>query len=172
MTNCSSRFSDQFKADYPHVKQEWMQTLLRVKQWIVPNYALPPDADKIEILRVVVRETVSVELIHKLVEDIVEAAESLMSMSSISRMWCDVLIMCCCAQTKEMKLSCSQPSPHLSIPSRMTAFNRLTPSLAKSPHVDPIPFCRFKLNKSLLDSPEIYARQRMLQNVVHSMRVS
>jgi len=72
------RFSDQFKEDYPHVKQEWMQTLLRVKQWIVPNYALPPDAEKTDILRVVVRETVSVELVQKLVADIVESTESLM----------------------------------------------------------------------------------------------
>ncbi len=56
-----------------------MQTLLRVKQWIVPNYALPPDAQNQDILRVVVRETVSAELIHKLVQDIVEATESLMS---------------------------------------------------------------------------------------------
>jgi len=74
----SFRFSDQFKEDYPHVKQEWMQTLLRVRQWIVPNYALPPDAEKTDILRVVVRETVSVELIQKLVTDIVESTESLM----------------------------------------------------------------------------------------------
>jgi len=74
----SFRFSDQFQADYPHVKQEWMQTLLRTKQWIVPNYALPPNVEHIEILRVVVRETVSVELIEKLFLDIVEATESLM----------------------------------------------------------------------------------------------
>lgn len=59
-----------------------MQTLLRVKQWIVPNYALPPNAQDIEILRVVVRENVSVELIHKLIEDIVEATVSLMSTSN------------------------------------------------------------------------------------------
>jgi len=74
----SFRFCDKFKADYPHVKQEWMQTLLRVKQWIVPNYALPPDAQNQDILRVVVRETVSAELIHKLVQDIVDSTESLM----------------------------------------------------------------------------------------------
>jgi len=74
----SFRFSDQFQKDYPHVKQEWMQTLLRVKQWIVPNYALPPDAQDQEILRVVVRETVSSDLIRRLVEDIIEATESLM----------------------------------------------------------------------------------------------
>jgi len=74
----SFRFSDKFVKDYPHVKQEWIQTLLRVKQWIVPNYALPPNAEKQDILRVVVRESVSVELIHKLLEDLVEATESLM----------------------------------------------------------------------------------------------
>jgi len=82
----SFRFSDKFKADYPHVKQEWMQTLLRVKQWIVPNYALPPDAEKIDILRVVVRETVSVEYIRKLLEDIIESTESMMKSGSEAMM--------------------------------------------------------------------------------------
>ncbi|KAG8882654.1 hypothetical protein FRB99_004648 [Tulasnella sp. 403] len=72
------QFSDQFKAEYPHVKQEWMQTLLRARQWIVPNYALPPDAQDIDILRVVVRENVSAELIRRIMHDIIECTESLM----------------------------------------------------------------------------------------------
>ncbi|KAG8893817.1 hypothetical protein FRB99_001693 [Tulasnella sp. 403] len=72
------RFSEQFKAEYPYVKQEWMQTLLRARQWIVPNYALPPDAQDIEILRVVVRENVSAELIRRIMHDIIECTESLM----------------------------------------------------------------------------------------------
>jgi len=80
------RFSDQYQKDNPNVKQEWMQTLLRVKQWIVPNYALPPDAENQDILRVVVRETVSAELIYKLIQDIIECAENLAKRGSEANM--------------------------------------------------------------------------------------
>lgn len=31
------KFSDEFKKEYPHVKQRYIQTLLRSKSWIVPN---------------------------------------------------------------------------------------------------------------------------------------
>ena len=31
------RFSDGFKKDYPHIKQESVSTLLRVKQYIIPS---------------------------------------------------------------------------------------------------------------------------------------
>lgn len=50
------RFSDNFKQQYPEIEQRWIQTLLRAKGWIVPNYGAPPNLEKIEILRVVVRE--------------------------------------------------------------------------------------------------------------------
>jgi glutamate decarboxylase len=33
----SFRFTDEFKAKYPHVKQAWMQTQLRTIGWIVPK---------------------------------------------------------------------------------------------------------------------------------------
>lgn len=51
----SFRFTDEFKAQYPDIKQEWVQKLLRLNGWIVPNYALAPGLGKIDILRVVVR---------------------------------------------------------------------------------------------------------------------
>ncbi|KDQ06535.1 hypothetical protein BOTBODRAFT_39537 [Botryobasidium botryosum FD-172 SS1] len=76
------RFTDKFKEQYPHIKQEWMQTLLRCKQWIVPNYALPPNEEKIEILRVVVRESMSADVVERLICDILEATESLMKQNS------------------------------------------------------------------------------------------
>ena len=53
------RFSDDFQKKYPDVQQKWIQTLLRVKGWIVPNYELAPDLEKVEILRVVVRENMT-----------------------------------------------------------------------------------------------------------------
>jgi glutamate decarboxylase len=55
----SFRFTDQFQKDNPHLKQAAVSTLLRVKGWILPNYPLPPNEEKTEILRVVVRESFS-----------------------------------------------------------------------------------------------------------------
>lgn len=73
------RFSDAFKKDYSHVKQESVSTLLRAKQYIIPNYPLPPKEDKTEILRVVVRESMSLDLLDRLITDIIAVTEQLMN---------------------------------------------------------------------------------------------
>lgn len=67
----SFRFSEAFRTQYPDVDQKWIQTLLRSKGWIVPNYELAPDLSDINILRVVVRETASGVLMERLITDIV-----------------------------------------------------------------------------------------------------
>ncbi|KAH6900950.1 glutamate decarboxylase [Coprinopsis sp. MPI-PUGE-AT-0042] len=72
------RLSDKFKEEYPHVKQVWLSHLLRTKGWIVPNYNAPAGAEDIELLRVVVRETLSEDLVERLIVDILEITESLM----------------------------------------------------------------------------------------------
>ncbi|PBP28294.1 glutamate decarboxylase [Diplocarpon rosae] len=64
------RFSDEFKEEFPHIKQENISNLLRAKQYIIPNYPLPPNEDKVEILRVVVRESMSFDLLDRLIADI------------------------------------------------------------------------------------------------------
>ncbi|KAK4052803.1 glutamate decarboxylase gad1 [Microbotryomycetes sp. JL201] len=88
------KFSDEFKKEYPDVKQKSIQTLLRSRSWIVPNYELPPDVENVEILRVVVRESMSEEMgkffffqerirrnIERLMTDILEITEDLMQES-------------------------------------------------------------------------------------------
>ena len=70
--------SDRFKKDYSHVKQESISTLLRAKQYIIPNYPLPPKEEKTEILRVVVRESMSLDLLDRLITDIIAITEQLM----------------------------------------------------------------------------------------------
>ena len=70
--------SDTFRKDYSHVKQESISTLLRAKQYIVPNYPLPPKEEKTEILRVVVRESMSLDLLDRLITDIIAITEQLM----------------------------------------------------------------------------------------------
>ncbi|ESZ98453.1 glutamate decarboxylase [Sclerotinia borealis F-4128] len=72
------RFSDEFQQEFPHIKQETISNLLRAKQYIIPNYPLPPTEDKVEILRVVVRESMSFGLLHKLISDICATTQNLM----------------------------------------------------------------------------------------------
>lgn len=73
----SFRFSDAYREKYPDVKQSWVQTMLRAKGWIVPNYELAPNMEDVEILRVVVRENLSATMIDRLVADIVRACTQL-----------------------------------------------------------------------------------------------
>ncbi|RMZ86220.1 hypothetical protein DV737_g154, partial [Chaetothyriales sp. CBS 132003] len=77
------RFSDQFKKEYPHVRQEAVSKLLRMKQYIIPNCPLPPNEEKIEILRVVVRESMNLDLLDRLVCDTIEVAEWQMQMNAV-----------------------------------------------------------------------------------------
>lgn len=71
-------FSDAFKKDYSHVKQESISTLLRAKQYIIPNLPLPPKEKTTEILRIVVRESMSLNLLDRLITDIIAVTEQLM----------------------------------------------------------------------------------------------
>ncbi|ORY27321.1 pyridoxal phosphate-dependent transferase [Naematelia encephala] len=75
----SFKFTDDIKAQYPGVKQAWVQLQLRGIGWIVPNYPLPPNCEDTEILRVVVRESLSGDLGRKLIEDILQVTEDLLN---------------------------------------------------------------------------------------------
>ena len=55
----SFHLTDEFREHFPHVRQAAVSTLLRVKGWILPNYPLPPNEEKTEILRAVIRESFS-----------------------------------------------------------------------------------------------------------------
>ena len=76
------KLSDQFRTENPHVKQAAVSTLLRTRGWIVPNYTLPPTVDKVEILRIVVRESFTQELVDTVVADLIWAAETLAASES------------------------------------------------------------------------------------------
>ena len=68
------------------MQQKWVQTLLRAKGWIVPNYELSPDLQNIEILRVVVRESVTAVMVDRLVGDIVRDKLYLISVHWFSKL--------------------------------------------------------------------------------------
>ncbi|KAI0972081.1 glutamate decarboxylase [Xylaria arbuscula] len=74
----SFRLSDKFQEEYPSVKQESISLLMRARQWIIPNYALPPNENQTEILRVVVRESMSLDLLDRLISDLVSVTQTLM----------------------------------------------------------------------------------------------
>jgi glutamate decarboxylase len=71
------RFSDEFKKEFPHLKQDTVSNLLRAKQYIIPNYPLPPKEENTEILRVVVRESMSFDLLDRLITDICQTTQNL-----------------------------------------------------------------------------------------------
>lgn len=76
------RLSDEFRREFPHVEQESVSQMMRARQWIIPNYRLPRDENDTEILRVVVRENMSLDLLEKLVADICEVTEIMMEHDS------------------------------------------------------------------------------------------
>ncbi|KAF9879462.1 glutamate decarboxylase [Colletotrichum karsti] len=79
----SFRLTDDFKKTYPHIKQETISLMLRARGWIIPNYPLPPNEEKIEILRVVVRESMTFDLLERLLTDISTVTETLMENDEI-----------------------------------------------------------------------------------------
>ncbi|KAH7358486.1 glutamate decarboxylase [Plectosphaerella cucumerina] len=79
----SFRLNDEFKKKYAHIKQETISVLLRARGWIIPNYGLPPAEDKTEILRVVVRETMTFDLLERLLADICSVTETLIENDQI-----------------------------------------------------------------------------------------
>ncbi|KAI9763873.1 MAG: hypothetical protein M1840_009057 [Geoglossum simile] len=71
------RLSDDFKKQLPHTKQVTVSQLLRAKQYIIPNYPLPPNEQSTEILRIVVRESMSIDLLDRLISDIISVTQEL-----------------------------------------------------------------------------------------------
>lgn len=80
----SFRFSDSFQEEFAEIQQKWIQTLLRAKGWIVPNYELAPDLENVQILRVVVKENMTEALVDRLVADIIEVTQDLITHASSS----------------------------------------------------------------------------------------
>ncbi|EMG49513.1 GAD1 Glutamate decarboxylase [Candida maltosa Xu316] len=71
------RFSKELRNEYPELPQELFSSLLRKRGYIVPNYHLPPNEKDVEVLRVVVRNSLSLNLLEKLIEDATETVELL-----------------------------------------------------------------------------------------------
>ncbi|RCK64002.1 Glutamate decarboxylase [Candida viswanathii] len=71
------RFSKAIRDKYPELPQELFSSLMRKKGYIIPNYHLPPNENDTELLRVVVRNTLSLNLLERLIKDSTDVAELL-----------------------------------------------------------------------------------------------
>lgn len=71
------RWTDEFKKNNPRLQQRWLQVLLRAKGWIVPNYELPPTLQNVQILRAVVRDSMTESMVDQLVHDIIDITRQL-----------------------------------------------------------------------------------------------
>lgn len=85
----SFQFSEKFSKEYPEVPQSMIALLLRNRGFIVPNYPLPhtkePPKGNNEILRVVVRYNLTLQLLNKLMGDILEITEILIKSAKLVR---------------------------------------------------------------------------------------
>lgn len=67
------KLSQQFMDTYPEIPQAMISSLLRARGWIIPNYPLPKStdgSDKLEVLRVVFRTEMKLDLAQLLLFDI------------------------------------------------------------------------------------------------------
>lgn len=71
------RWTREFRQQHPHLQQKWIQTLLRTKGWIVPNYPLPEPLKDQEVLRIVCRNSLTEDMVATLVEDLLEITEDI-----------------------------------------------------------------------------------------------
>jgi len=63
--------------DHSHFNEFQISDLLRRYGWIVPAYTMPPDAEHVTVLRVVVREDFSRTLAERLVTDLTKVVREL-----------------------------------------------------------------------------------------------
>lgn len=64
------KLTDRFREKNPNVRQSAVSKLMRTRGWVVPNYVLPPTQELTEAMRIVVRESLSKEMLTKLITDL------------------------------------------------------------------------------------------------------
>ncbi|KAJ2161308.1 glutamate decarboxylase gad1 [Coemansia sp. RSA 552] len=78
------RFTDWFIETHPTANQDVISTLMRVRGWIIPNYTLAPDMERLRILRVVIKEATSEDFVDRLVRDVMWATQTMLDTQSQS----------------------------------------------------------------------------------------
>lgn len=54
-----------------------ISSLLKTKEWVVPAYTLPPNAEDMEVLRIVVKENFDRSMINSFIEDLIDVIDEL-----------------------------------------------------------------------------------------------
>ena len=54
-----------------------ISSLLKMKEWVVPAYTLPPNVENMEVLRIVVKENFDRGMINNFIEDLIDVIEEL-----------------------------------------------------------------------------------------------
>ncbi len=54
-----------------------ISSMLKTKEWVVPAYTLPPNAEDMEVLRIVIKENFDREMINNFVEDLIDVISEL-----------------------------------------------------------------------------------------------
>ncbi|EOR00804.1 hypothetical protein E3P92_01264 [Wallemia ichthyophaga] len=76
------RWTDKFREEHPYLEQKWVQILMKTKGWILPNYGMSENLTSVEIIRAVMREEMSEDMLDILVKDLIEVQEALTDDSS------------------------------------------------------------------------------------------
>ncbi len=110
----SFKFTDKFKEEFPEIPQAAVSALLRAKGFIIPNYPLPPSEQDTEILRVVCRMSLTLDLMDQLMTDIVHSIESLIKavLASRSIEHNDEQVKMLRASINALVLTDDKPQPH------------------------------------------------------------
>ncbi|KAI3402712.2 GAD1 [Candida oxycetoniae] len=95
------RFSEKFRNEYPEIPQELFSTLLRKSGFIIPNYKLPPSETNVEILRVVVRNSMGLSLLERLLAECSRTIDLLIKSANYVRNVLDVKDVHSAAENRE-----------------------------------------------------------------------
>lgn len=79
------KLNEATRKKHPELPQLIIALMLRNKGFIVPNYHFPANELNVEILRVVVKELLSLNLLDKLIADIVDSTELLLNACNTAR---------------------------------------------------------------------------------------
>ncbi|KAJ9053436.1 glutamate decarboxylase gad1 [Entomophthora muscae] len=75
--------SDRFRSLCPGIDVADISGLVRTKGWLIPAYSLPMGCEENRILRIVIKEGISEEMIDRLIRDIITACNAINAKSSM-----------------------------------------------------------------------------------------
>ncbi|KAI9596108.1 pyridoxal phosphate-dependent transferase [Syncephalis fuscata] len=97
------KISDKLKKEFKQLTEYRFSALMRYHGWIIPAYALAPNCENTKILRIVIHESTTVDLVTRVMKDAVNAIKSLMESNLEGT--------CSVAMVKETDISSEEADP-------------------------------------------------------------